>query len=163
MPPPPHKQGGIIVEYKPLLIRLLEEDYDWLDRHSFETKLSKAEIVRRGLELYREREVKSMTIRDLQELTGRESGVVVYRNEGILCNWTGISGLPRMFATGLVGAGEDIPDVPGERVDDLAPYLEGVEIAVAVSNYSEDDHPLESGTVYDLGNDVLVIAPDGWI
>jgi len=134
---------------------------------AIELGTQKRELVERALKEFLgeqgQREVKSMTIRDLQELTGRESGVVVYRNEGILCNWTGISGLPRMFATGLVGAGEDIPDVPGERVDDLAPYLEGVEIAVAVSNYSKDDHPLESGTVYDLGNDVLVIAPDGWI
>lgn len=42
------------MEYKPLLIRLLEHDYDWLDRHSFEIKLSKAEIIRQGLDLYRE-------------------------------------------------------------------------------------------------------------
>ena len=49
------------MEYKPLLIRLLEHDYDWLDRHSFEIKLSKAEIIRQGLDLYREREANRMT------------------------------------------------------------------------------------------------------
>ncbi len=132
---------------------------------AIELGIKKRELVERALKEFLgeqgQKEARAMT--NLQDLTGRESGVVVYGDEGLLCNWTGISGLPRMFATGLVGAGEDIPDVPGERVDDLAPYLEGVEIAVAVSNYSEDDHPLESGTVYDLGNDVLVIAPDGWI
>lgn len=49
------------MEYKALHVRILADDYEWLDRHSFETKMSKAEIIRRGLELYREKKARVMT------------------------------------------------------------------------------------------------------
>jgi hypothetical protein len=39
---------------KQVPLRLSEEEYEWLRKHSFETKLSMAEICRRGLALYRE-------------------------------------------------------------------------------------------------------------
>lgn len=106
---------------------------------------------------------KKRTVKTLEELTGQESGIVVYQNEGILCNWSSVDGLPRMFVTGIIGLGEDIPKVKGKHVKDLGPYLDGVEISAVVYDYKEEDHPLNGGTVYDLGDDVLVIAPDGWI
>ena len=98
---------------------------------------------------------------DLQELTGQESGIVIYNNnEGILCNWSSINGLPRMFATGLIGMGEEIPEVKGERVEDLSDLFDGVEINI-FADYDEEELP-QSGTVYYLPNDVIVIAPDDW-
>lgn len=96
----------------------------------------------------------------LQELTGQESGIVIYGREGILCNWSGIKGLPRIFATGLIGLGEEIPAVEGEHTDDLSGVLEGVEINV-YANYT-DEELSKPGTVYELSDDVVVVAPDGW-
>jgi hypothetical protein len=52
-------KGGRIVKQKPLLIRFTGEKelelYEWLRRQKFETGLSMAEIVRRGLELYKKK------------------------------------------------------------------------------------------------------------
>lgn len=99
--------------------------------------------------------------KNLQELTGQESGIVVYQDrEAILCNWSSIDGLPRMFATGLIGLGEEIPDVDGEHTDNLADLLNGVNISIA-AHYIDDELP-ENGTVYELSDGVTVIAPDGW-
>lgn len=42
----------------------------------------------------------------LQELTGYESGVVLYGNETIVSNWSGINSLPRLFATSVIGLGD---------------------------------------------------------
>ena len=55
---------------------------------------------------------------NLQDLTGYESGVVVWRDtkEGIATNWSAINGIPRVFfTTGLVGLGDG---------DDLAPVVD---------------------------------------
>lgn len=145
------------MSYKPLYARLTQDESDWLERHSYETGLSKAEIMRRALALYREREVKKMIT--LQDLTGRESGLVIYGNTGILCNWASIEGLPMIGPSGLLGTGESVPGVAGAHVDDLAPYLEGMD----VTNMTSGDGEITGGTVYELGDDVLVITPDGWI
>lgn len=99
-------------------------------------------------------------VSSLLELTGQESGFVLYGREGILCNWSSIDGLPRIFATGLVGLGEQIPKVRGEHRNDLRDLLEDVTINV-YADFEGDEWP-ESGTVYNLGNDILVIAPDDW-
>lgn len=49
------------------------------------------------------------TYKDLQELTGHESGAVQYSDgEILICNWTQVQGIPRMFATGLIGLGETL-------------------------------------------------------
>lgn len=116
------------------------------------------EILRKGLGLEKEEKL----ITNLQDLTGRESGLVIYGNTGILCNWASIEGLPMIGPSGLLGTGEAILQVAGRHVDDLAPYLEDIEVTTMVDG-DEDDYPLVSGTVYDLGDDILVITPDGWI
>lgn len=38
-----------------ILIRLTTEQYAWLRQHCFDARISQAEVVRRGLELYRQR------------------------------------------------------------------------------------------------------------
>ena len=48
---------------------------------------------------------------NLHIFTGSESGVVLYTPpnamlEGVVCNWSAIDGLPRIFATGLIGLGD---------------------------------------------------------
>jgi hypothetical protein len=101
-----------------------------------------------------------MTMRTLEELTGQESGIVIYENGGILCNWSSINGLPRIFATGLIGLDEEIPEVEGEHVDDLSYLFDGVTIEIH-ANFEDDEWP-KSGTVYQISDDITVIAPDGW-
>ena len=46
----------------------------------------------------------------LQDITGHESGAVLFpeSDEIIICNWTQVNGIPRMFLTGLLGLGEDL-------------------------------------------------------
>ena len=103
----------------------------------------------------------SRTVEDLQELTGQESGIVIYDGrEAILCNWSSIKGLPRVFATGLIGMGENIPEVEGEHSDNLVDLLDGIDIY----DYSaeQSDEPPKSGTVYEINDNVTVIAPDDW-
>ena len=65
-------------------------------------------------------------MKTLQELTGHESGLVLYQesHEAIYCNWSSINGLPRTFATGLIGLGEEIPEVEGEPIGDAQEMLE---------------------------------------
>ena len=100
-------------------------------------------------------------LKNLQELTGQESGIVIYDGkDGILCNWSSINGFPRISATGLIGLGEEIPEVEGEHYDDLSGLLEGVNIEI-YAYYTDDELP-KSGTVYQIG-DITVIAPDGWV
>lgn len=102
-------------------------------------------------------------MKNLQELTGQESGIVIYGGkDGILCNWSSIQGLPRIFnGNGLVGLDEEIPEVEGEHYDDLSGLLENVNIEIC-AHYTDDELP-KSGIVYCLGDDVIVIAPDGWV
>ena len=98
-------------------------------------------------------------MRNLQELTGQESGIIIYDGKGILCNWSSINGFPHIFTTGLIGFGEEIPEVEGEHYDDLSGLLEDVNIEIR-AHYTDEELP-KSGTVYQIG-DITVIAPDGW-
>ncbi len=102
---------------------------------------------------------------NLQDLTGKESGIVVYapagqRAEAIVCNWTAVDGLPRLdpMGTGILGLGEDLPEVEGEDCEDLAALLENVSIIYA----NGEDMP-KSGKVYRLPEfDAVVIVPEDW-
>ena|SRR5690606_25178155 len=97
-------------------------------------------------------------MRNLQELTGQESGIIIYDGKGILCNWSSINGFPRIFAFGLVGLGEEIPEVTGEHMD-ISSLLEDVNIEIH-AHYTDEELP-KFGTVYQIG-DITVIAPDDW-
>ena len=96
---------------------------------------------------------------NLQELTGCESGIVIYGGESaIIATWTEIDGLPRVFETGLLGLGEDIPEVESREVnsDEIAKLLAGVDII-----YSTCDEVPTGGRVYEW-DDVVVICPTDW-
>lgn len=99
----------------------------------------------------------------LQELTGQESGIVIYSGNGgqpeaVVCNWSNVKGFPRVdpFCLTVLGFGEEIPPVEGVIIDDISSRLEGVEIVFA----NDEDMPA-SGTAYQIEN-ILVIAPSGW-
>ena len=100
---------------------------------------------------------------NLQDLTGQESGIVIYHGdrgipEAVVCNWLSVHGYPRVAPGGLgiVGFGEPIPETAGKHEDGIPAMLEGVEIVFA----NGEDMP-QSGTVYEIEN-ITVIAPDGW-
>lgn len=101
---------------------------------------------------------------DLYKLTGQESGIVVYgegnQRAAIICNWASFTGLPRVFGPGLLVdlPGDEIPEVEGEHRDDIPDLLDGVEV---IYNANDDKIP-QSGTVYRISDDVLVVAPDDW-
>jgi hypothetical protein len=103
-------------------------------------------------------------MRSLQELTGQESGIVIYHGDGgpgeaVVCNWSHIEGFPRVDPLGLaiLGFGEEIPEVEGERREDVGALLEGVEIVYA----NGEDMPA-GGIVYELPGGIVVVAPDDW-
>lgn len=48
-------------------------------------------------------------MKNLQDLTGQESGAILYPDDTILiCNWSSIHGIPLQFHTGLLGTCEDL-------------------------------------------------------
>lgn len=96
-------------------------------------------------------------MKNLLELTGQESGIVIYDGkEAIVCNWSGINGYPRLFVTGILGLGEEIPDTVGSR-ESLSPLLDGVRVV-----YANGEEVPEYGTVYRITDEITIIAPDGW-
>ena len=113
-----------------------------------------------------EKEATTMTKKDfthtcLQELTGRESGIIVYGpNQGILLNWAALDGIPRLFATGLVGSPEEIPDVKGCKINNLHQIIANIDLDI-LADYTDDEFP-ETAVTYQVADDVLVITPDGW-
>ncbi|GJQ37494.1 MAG: hypothetical protein DYG87_03750 [Anaerolineae bacterium CFX3] len=98
------------------------------------------------------------TYDDLQELTGHESGAVQYGDGSIwIGNWTGINGIPRLFATGTIGLGGTLTAVPCNVPED-------VELAM-------NDHEREQGTEVSTegfaawevnGGEVIVVTQSEW-
>ena len=105
-------------------------------------------------------------MKNLYNLTGQESGIVVYgdgdKKAAIVCNWATVTGLPWVFAPGLLvdfPLEDGIPEeVDGEHRDNLWELLDGAEI---LYNANDDLLP-QSGTVYKICDNIVVIAPDGW-
>jgi hypothetical protein len=103
------------------------------------------------------------TLSSLQELTGQESGIVIYYDEGrpaaVVCNWSSVNGLPRLdpFGYSVLGLGENFERVEGEDCDPAA-LLEGVEIV-----YANDEDIPERARLYRLEeHNAVVLAPEGW-
>lgn len=98
----------------------------------------------------------------LQEMTGRESGIVIYTDtrEAVICNWSSIKGLPRVspIGYGILGLGEviDAKDIGPVQIQ---PYLYGV-----VAIYSESNVEIPAtGTAYSIDDgDIYIITPDDW-
>ena len=105
-------------------------------------------------------------MKTLQELTGQESGIVIFygdgqgRPEAVICNWTSVEGLPRLdpFGFAVLGFGEEIEPVEPEHLDDIAEALEGAEIV-----FSNDEYLSGPAKSYQLEeHHALVLAPEGW-
>jgi hypothetical protein len=105
---------------------------------------------------------------NLQGLTGHESGIVVYsNNEGIICNWCGIDGLPKVFATGLLSINSSIlPDVESvTSVDDIRPALEDVNLIymdMTSEQFEEDFSVPVPAKKYLFEDGTIVYVPDNW-
>lgn len=100
----------------------------------------------------------------LQELTGQESGVVVYHETGeaIACNWVGIEGLPRVFAGAIVGLGE-MPEVIDRFQSEAAAVASRLEaVRIIYSEAPAGELPPGQSIVYKLGTAATVIAPLDW-
>lgn len=105
---------------------------------------------------------------DLFELTGQESGVLVFGGGGtIICNWGGWqsgNGIPRVFCGGLV---YDRKPFSAERVGDVE-RIELPEPSEVIYDENGDAPDLGkyAATVYEIetenGDRVTVYAPDGW-
>jgi hypothetical protein len=100
------------------------------------------------------------TFSTLQELTGQESGIVIYgSSEAVVCNWSSVRGYPRVDPLGLtvLGFGEEIPNIEPKQCTSIPELMEGVNII-----FANGENMPTSGRVYELPNDIKVIAPDGW-
>jgi hypothetical protein len=99
---------------------------------------------------------------NLQELTRRESGIVIYNDarEAIICNWSSIDGLPRVspFGYGLLGLGEEVGAKKIGPVS-ISTYMDGVNVIYSVS----DEELPAQGTAYSIDDgDIYIIVPDDW-
>ena len=105
---------------------------------------------------------------NLQEITGQESGIFIYKktNDGIICNWSGKDGIPAIFANELVwyeeAAGEELKLV-GKNVviDDM------LEEDIDIIYDGNEDIPFKEPDVTWIGNvyeskSYLVLAPRDW-
>ena len=68
---------------------------------------------------------------NLQELTGYESGAVIFKesNEGFITNWSSIEGIPRQFSWTSIGLGdgEDLEMVNNSEYEEFALELAEIE------------------------------------
>ena len=98
---------------------------------------------------------------NLQELTGQESGIILFDNgDAIACNWSSVQGIPRMapFGDFVTGLGELIPRIEGVEIDDMGEDLEGVRFI-----YANGEEMPTAGKRYQLKNlGLTVYAPYGW-
>lgn len=83
-------------------------------------------------------------IENLQELTGQESGIVIYGDEVIVANWSSITGLPRMAPgnMGIIGWPDEITVVKKYDVADIRDILPGT--IVEVEDDDEDGIVIEA-------------------
>ena len=107
---------------------------------------------------------------NLWELTRQESGIVLYREgdtghvEAIICNWSGVDGLPRISPLGdTIGLGEHIPKVKGHEADweEIDTLMRGAWIG-----YSHGEQMPNNAMRFDFNIgalEVTVLAPDDWV
>jgi hypothetical protein len=99
---------------------------------------------------------------NLFELTGQESGVVVYENGNtIICNWSNFDGLPHLLVPiGLFGFEcDDITVEDIGKTENAIEYLEKVIYDKNEDVYSLENHP---AIVWKLSNGTIILAPEGW-
>lgn len=101
---------------------------------------------------------------DLKQLTGQESGIIIYGNNYItVANWSSLDGLPVIYPTGLIGSMSSTPvdAVNVSHVNDVAALLpESYE--TLHDPYGDLDRLSGPGTAYTIRDEIMIIAPEGW-
>ena len=106
----------------------------------------------------------------LQDLTGQEAGIVIYKNNDmIICNWSSVRGIPRVFCGFCIIGLDDVmtlKDEP-EEISDILEFLfneYGEGSLELLWDIHGDINNLEgsSGALYKLGDGIVVIAPHDW-
>ena len=103
-------------------------------------------------------------MRTLQDVTAKESGAVIYGNDVLVLNWSSVDGLPRLFATGALGLGEDL-EALAEHIEVID--MDADEVALAVeAGREESERNGDEPTVAISGawriKDALVVTFEGW-
>lgn len=115
-------------------------------------------------------------MKTLQELTGQESGIVIYGNgEIIVCNWSsfGENELPKIFAGICVNGWPDEDEIfdnaESNETDDFRPILTGKEVIwdengdlASIANgtyYWKDDF---RATIWTLTDGTVIVCPPLW-
>jgi hypothetical protein len=97
------------------------------------------------------------TYSDLQELTRHESGAVQFADgEILICNWTQVNGIPRIFATGLIGLGETLTAVPCDVP---------AEVKQAMNDHEREqgtEASSEGFTAWRVNDEVTVVIQSDW-
>lgn len=111
-------------------------------------------------------------IRNLQELTGQESGIVVYNNgEAIICNWSSFGDyeLPKIFEwVGVIGWEEEDTVFNGckkRTVKDFMRMVRRNRYDIIYDANGDMDNPInykESAVIYTLSDGTQIIAPEMW-
>ena len=102
---------------------------------------------------------------DLMDITGQESGIVVYSNgNSIICNWAGKTGLPYVspIGTGLIFLEVEGDVIEKKHVDDISPYVREI---LYDRNGDAEGLAATPGNLYTIKTAediVVIIAPEGW-
>jgi hypothetical protein len=111
----------------------------------------------------------------LEEMTGQKAGLVIYgynslrkseEAEAIICDWSGVRGLPTVVAGSILGYGEELSVYQEFAVDNVGAVLEESRARVVLAP-NDDLLSLDglSGRGFEVRDDddfVTVIAPVGW-
>ncbi len=105
----------------------------------------------------------------LSEITGQESGIIIYRESGeaAVLNWTSLQGLPRWLGPlpQPISLGADVPALTPSRWRNLPVHLR--ELARLACRHAEQEQP---GNPHHIGpnpgvwvsEQIAVIVPRGW-
>ncbi|MBO4697071.1 MAG: hypothetical protein J5643_07335 [Lachnospiraceae bacterium] len=109
----------------------------------------------------------------LHDLTGQESGIVIYSNgDTIVCNWSNVcpdeNELPKLFYGEPIGwdAGAIIP-IEDYRVDDWVGEARRFKILRGITVLYDANGDLicpdeGSAHIYRLDDETIIIAPEDW-
>jgi hypothetical protein len=107
-------------------------------------------------------------IESLFQMTGQESGIVIYDNEAIICNWSSNDGLPRIGPFGGLIDWPMEPETILEAQEDLTDPELGALVAGLEVIYDENGDADKcianefSATKYTLSDGTVVVAPHDW-
>ena len=117
-----------------------------------------------------EQAIELVKIDNLQELVGQESGIVVYPNgETLICNWTQVSGLPRIAPAGLglLGLRDPLYVLSDRHIDDLS---DEINLDKIIWDINDDAETLDgtTATAYEIATSengevkATAYAPHEW-